>query len=95
MLRTFAALAGVAALAAAGFVMARGSAFALLTVRAEVRPSALVKLEVKTPEAAAINTQDILQGLTLNAGGLKPQVVLDVWPLAGRAAAIHRLSIDF
>ena len=95
MTRTFAALACLAVLAAASQVMARGTAFSVLSVRAQVRPSAVVHLDVKTPAATAVNADDVLKGLSFEAGGLKPVVVLDAWAVPGLGATIRRLSIDF
>ena len=89
------AFAGLAALLAAELAFAHGSALTLLTVRAEVRPSAAVKVDVSGSDSKAVDSQQLLDGLSFKAGGVKPIVVLDALSLPGRAGTVRRINIDF
>jgi hypothetical protein len=73
-----------------GSAAAHGNSVAVLMVSAEVRPSAVLRLEARTPQLV-INAADIARGyvdipaaalLKLTAGKYRPLVHLDGIPLA-------------
>jgi hypothetical protein len=73
-----------------GTAMAQGSSVGVLMVRAEVKPSAVLKLEARTPQLV-ISAADLARGyveipaaalLNLTAGKFRPLVYLDAVPLA-------------
>jgi len=73
-----------------GAAMAQGSSVGVLMVRAEVKPSAVLKLEARMPQLV-ISAADIARGyveipasalLNLTAGKFRPLVYLDAVPLA-------------
>jgi hypothetical protein len=87
-------------LSVSGSVMAHGNAVSVLAVRAEVRPSAVLKLEASTPQLV-ISAADIERGyveipaaalLGMTAGKFRPLIFIDGAPLASEGG-VYRFRL--